>query len=280
MKHTPKFEDEHFYHVDLDESRSAKSWIYEDESPTGVQGFAQNFFKGFWMPPVKGNDDEPIIWTSLFLKKLAGEWFKSPLGFTIKLGSLTLLPIFWSSIIWLFATFAFGEGRPTSCYAATFAFLWTVRDSVLCLSARPSLRDFIGLLFHEAAINWLMLCVGVIVYLYEINVYGADLHTAKRQAMVAAVFTYLQTLPRVANRDGADQILPYLRQALTITCTTCFFTFLGFALTFVLKAPTWKCWSMAFFFGFVSFWIAVNLFYWPTGWEEARRAFGEPIIQE
>jgi hypothetical protein len=278
MKHTPRFDDGHFYHMDMNDPRYAASRNQTDEPE---ESFTQRLFSGLWASPARREDGEPVMWSSLFLNKLAADWIKNPFGFLLKLFSLTVLPALWSILIWVFATFALAIERPASCYTATFTFLWMLRDSVLSLPARPSLRDFLRLFFHEAVLKWLMVCTGIITYLYAVNDYNVVPDTAKWYGVAVAVFTYLALIERVAWRDGAAGLLRYLSQVFSIVCTTAFSTFAGFVITFILlDAPRWKCWAGAHFFGFVGLWIAVNLFYWPSGRRTARRELGEPLIQE
>jgi hypothetical protein len=290
MKYTPNLDGGDFHNVDSRDPRFKASRIYKDESSSGFQEFAERFVKRLWSSPVEVDEDEPTLWTSLYMNRLAKSWVKSPFRFAIKLISLTVLPAFWTIIIWLIATFLIGITRPESCYFSTFVFMWMLRDSAVSLPARPSLRDFIKLFSHEAACKWMMFCIGIIVYFCSVHIdylpffdirLHLDPHSAKKWGLGIAIYIYLYILlPRVSVREGAADIVRYLGQVLSIAAFTLALTIVGFFVTSMFGAPTWKCWSIAFLLGLIGLWGAVNQVYWPTGWKKVRRAEGEPIIQK
>lgn len=273
MKHQPTYEEENFYDINVGDARFGDPLASFDDAPGGFRGWAQNILKRFWQAPVQGGADAPSYWSSFFLNQIAAE-LSSPFRFALKFVSLTVLPAIWTGLMWLFMTFVLDWKVPESCYKATIVFLWTLRDSVLSLPARPSLREFVGLFCHQAALKWMMWCTGFITYLYAFHYFHRPQSEAKGLGILVAVLTYFYTLPDVAYRYGATGLLRYLLQVICIVILTATSTVTGFLLATFLARPLWLCWAWAFFFGIVGFWIAVNQFYWCWDWWKAATTSG------
>lgn len=224
---------------------------------------------------------EDIPWTRESVFGFFRFW-ENPIGFCWKLFSLSALPLFLAIIGYDFFYYLLDWSKTASLAVFIFFFLFSLRDSILTITARPLAIDVLRLLFHELALLWLMFIAGSFSYSILNNGY-MNRENSETVGLIVGIITYFLALPNVCVRTGAATLFKYLIQVICVVFTNLLFTVIGyitapfiywFFLSGGSRPPYWN-YAACMFFAFTSFWIAVNLFYVRTNYGAKKVKWGD-----
>jgi hypothetical protein len=239
-------------------------------------------------PSKKQYDDIPFsstFFNSLFAG-LKGLFFSNPMAFIWKLVSLVFQPLYFGIALFLFFYLYMERGITYSFIRALLPFyIEALRQSIVCISHRPTLKEVIVLFTHQHAALWLVWVFGSSAYaLNKANTNNTE--TAYEVGMIVGFIAYWFIISNVFSREGAGNLLKYLYQILAIIITTAIA--IGFGYTISASAWSWifssepiflRRYVVAMFFGFFGFWIAVNQFYIPDVAYLRMQERGEELLE-
>ncbi len=208
-----------------------------------------------------------VPWTPSFLTKVAGK-IPNPIGFTLRFISLTIVPLFFTGIVYLLFRYFMEWSKYSSLAVTLVGFFVVLRHAATRVSDRPSLVEVLRFFFHEAALAWLMWIFGSMVYTLVLEHVRLFVALATFAGLLTAGVVYFFAAARINRRYGAHKCLSYLAQVGSIIAMTAIGLIAGYSMGQIIwevalsePGPPYANYIMAMFFAFVTFWISVKQFY-------------------
>lgn len=253
----------------------------EDEEDNSISGV----FKSIRTPKRKKGITIPF--TSTFFKSFSGafKFLSNPLGFIWKFISLVIQPLFFGFSAFFFFYLYMAQDKYFSLALALVFFIESFRESYVCISDRPSLKEVIELFAHQTGLLWIVWAFSSATYaLMRAEDTGVNESLWIALAVVGVVCYF--AFPFVSFRVGASNIIKYLYQIIAVVLTTALITFIGYLLSpyiwsffFTSEAIFFRSYAVAMFFGFFGFWTAVGQFYIPDVSFRRFEERGEEVLE-
>jgi hypothetical protein len=259
--------------------------IYQDvDFPKYLDEEPKKTLLNFWAEtPIPKAYEEKLPITSSFLTSFDSlftiDFFSNPTGIVCKVFSLLIQPLIFGIGTYLFFSVFMWRERYLALIPALYLYFLTLSQCVRCLGFRPTPRETIGLFCHQIALIWLSWTLGSMSYCVGQAQFSNTEEEATLVGLVVAWYVYAYCLPYVSEKVGASNLFTYLTQVIKVFLGTVVSVIVGYLLStfiwnwffepkidlldfnFFTDSNHLRMHAIAMFFGFVGFWVSVNLYY-------------------